>query len=113
MGKKFAQRQRERDLAYNRVVAQWASQLMLDAVTITLNDPEVMGKGVFGKKRLAERVLPAIIRRANQIHVGLERSDEAEYTRIKTDERIRDILGEYAASWYERYQDFPPDEVYK
>ena len=113
MGKKFAQRQRERDLAYNRVVAQWASQLMLDAVTITLNDPEVMGKGVFGKKRLAERVLPAIIRRANQIHVGLERSDEAEYTRSRTGGRIRESLGEYAASWYERYQEFPPDEVHK
>ena len=113
MGKKFAQRQRERDLAYNRVVAQWASQLMLDAVPITPNDPEAMRKRVSGKQRPAERVLPAIIRRANQIHVGLERSDEAEYTRIKTDERIRDILGEYAASWYERYKDFPPDEVRK
>ena len=108
MGKKFVQRQRARDLELNAIVSQWSSQIMLDAVTITLNNPAVMGKGVFGRQRLL-KLLPAICEAADETHKGLEKRDDASYTRQRTDERLKAILGDAALPWQRRYKDFPDD----
>ena len=113
MGKKFAQRQQRREELYGEVVAQWSTQIIKDAIVFALNEPAVMGKGVFGRGRLIGRIMPGIERYAAQIHVGLEKSPEAEYMRIKTDEGLRRILGDDAPGWAERYRYYPSDEVRK
>lgn len=36
----------------SEIVQRWTAQLCLDVMTLVLNDPEIMGKDVFGPQRL-------------------------------------------------------------
>lgn len=67
-------------------------QFMTDVVMITLNNPDVMGKDVFGEKRIADRVVPGMERIFDEYHGALEKGPEADYYQEKLDERLRKIL---------------------
>lgn len=59
MGKNgYLERRKARDTVMQDAIRQTYQQYMTDMLILTLNDPEVMGKDVFGYKRL-KRVLDA------------------------------------------------------
>lgn len=67
-------------------------QFMTDTLMLTLNDPEVMGKDVFGRERLKKVVL-AWGKMFDRYHGALERRDEADYYQEKLDQALERILG--------------------
>ena len=67
-------------------------QYMIDMFMVTLNDPDVMGKDVFGKERIV-RVIHAVERNFSQFEPALAKTDEADYYQEKLDERLAKILG--------------------
>lgn len=68
-------------------------QFMTDTLMLTLNDPKIMGKDVFGKKRI-EKVVYAWGKMYDQFHGALEKGVEAEYFQEKLDQALIRILGE-------------------
>ena len=53
MGKNgYLERRKARDTVMQDAIRQTYQQYMTDMLILTLNDPEVMGKDVFGYKRL-------------------------------------------------------------
>lgn len=104
MAKKNAyleKRNRERALA-TEIVQRWTAQLCLDVITIVLNDPEVMGKDVFGPQRL-QKVGEAFNAQYHNWVVGLSPDVTSSYVREKMDERLERIWGEGLKRWPERY----------
>ena len=84
------------------ITQRWTAQLCLDVMTIVLNDPEVMGKDVFGKQRL-RKIWNAFNDEYAMWAVGLSRNTEASYVRKKMDDRLKEIWGNEADGWQERY----------
>lgn len=84
------------------IIRDWMSQLCLDVMTLVLNDPEVMGKGVMGKGRL-QKIGEAFNRYYNECAVALSKDVEATHVQRKIDERLVQIWGEDFARWPERY----------
>lgn len=78
---------------YRQAEKETYIQFMTDTLIITLNDPEVMGKDVFGKKRI-EAVVRAWGKTYDKFHEALEKSKEADCVQDKLDERIRKVIGE-------------------
>ena len=68
-------------------------QYMADTLMFTLNDPEVMGKDVFGHARL-KKVLEAWGRYYDKFFDALTLSPEADYARAKMDEVLKRICGD-------------------
>lgn len=85
-----------------QVVEQWHGQFQDDIMTIVLADSTVMGKDTFG---------PVRIRRINQRRdelwhqycKALQEHPEADYLREDIDRRLKQILGDEAVPWHERY----------
>lgn len=95
------QREQERQAA-NEIVQRWTAQLCLDVMTIVLNDPEVMGKDVFGPQRL-HKIGEAFNREYREWIIGLSPDVKASYVREKMDERLKRIWGEEFEGWEHRY----------
>ena len=98
MGKKndFLARQKEKDRLLQEATRQTFVQYMTDTLILTLNDPEVMGKDVFGYVRL-KKVLDAWGKCYDQFFDALTKNDEADYARVKMDEAMKRICGEPGA----------------
>lgn len=77
-------------------------QQMADFMAIVLNDPKVMGKSVFGAKRL-EKVLAAMSNCFSTYKLAYSNHDEADYYRAKLDERLHKIYGDEAGTFLQRY----------
>lgn len=100
----FLERQRAERQAYIEVGIQMGRQQMLDMIFIVLNDPQIMGKSVLGKKRLL-KVVDGIGACLDQYEKAWQRHDEADYYRAKLDERLEKIFGEELhASFSKRYE---------
>ena len=78
-----AELQRKKALGYE-IVASWAAQLALNTIAMVLNDPEVMGSDTFGATRL-QRVCEGFNKLWPLSQKALEKSDEADYYRVKID----------------------------
>lgn len=78
--------------AYRQAEKDTYIQFMTDTLMLTLNDPEVMGKDVFGKERLKRLVL-AWGKTFDRYHGALEHCDEADYFQEKMDQALERILG--------------------
>lgn len=105
MGKKnaYLQKQKIKVDVYRQAEKDTYIQFMTDTLCLTLNDPNVMGKDVFGKKRL-QKVIKAWGEKYDKYHGALEKSDEADYHQIKLDEHLALIFGEDMDKFGERYQ---------
>lgn len=103
----YARKLRERKEAERALAAEivkaWTAQLCLDVMTIVLNDPEVMGKDVFGTQRL-KKVEQAFNEEFPKWVVGLTEDVKASYTREKMDERLVKIWGDEFQRWPQRYE---------
>lgn len=94
MGKNgFLERQKARDLANRKAARQTYEQYMTDMFIFALNDPEIMGKDVFGSARLA-KVLAGVGKYYDLFFDALTDSAEADYVREKMDEKMKRIVGE-------------------
>ena len=69
MGKKngYLQKQKATVDAYRQAEKETYIQFMTDTLILTLNDPEVMGKDVFGRERI-RRVVEAWGKKYDQYH---------------------------------------------
>lgn len=94
MGKNgLLERQRIERQAYFDAGLQMGRQQILDMMSVALNDPDVMGKDVFGKGRLLN-LLKAIGDNIDYFQKAWERHDETDYYRVKMDEHLAKIYGE-------------------
>lgn len=102
----------ERNKARNRVmddaIRQTYQQYMTDTLLLTLNDPEVMGKDVFGYARL-KKLLAAWGKKYDQYFDAMTKKPEADYFRQKPDDAIHAIVkdsGDFVP-FEERYEWLP------
>lgn len=98
----YLQRQQIRVDVYRQAEKDTVIQFMTDTLALTLNDPEVMGKDVFGKKRL-KKVIEAWGKKYDKYHGALEKGDEADYHQIKLDQHLEAIFGDDMQRFGERY----------
>lgn len=97
-------RQRQREQIIQEATRQTFVQYMTDMLILTLNDPSVMGKNVFGYGRI-KKILEAQGRYYDTFFEALTKSDEADYCREKIDETIKRICGkEEFVPFLERYE---------
>lgn len=96
---KQAEKQKQRDM----IVMSWSHQMCYDALTLVLNDPEVMGKDVFGRVRL-NRLCKALNAKIGEIMPGMSGAVNSSYIRAQVDRELKRICGEDFAPWEERYE---------
>ena len=91
----FLKRQKEERKTHDRILQdatrQTFVQYMTDTLLFTLNDPEVMGKDVFGYARL-KKILDAWGAKYDLYFDALTLKDEADYFRQKMDDTLRRIV---------------------
>ena len=101
---------RKKALGYE-IVSLWTAQLALDTIAMVLNDPEVMGSNTFGAARL-QRVCEGFNKLWPISQKALEKSDEAEYYRVKIDQAQARIFGPDYRRWHERYEYWDEHDTY-
>lgn len=69
------------------------AQQMFDMMCLVLNDPEIMGKDVFGAERL-KKVHDAMYERERTYHEAWMNNQESDYYQEKLDAALRRIFGE-------------------
>jgi hypothetical protein len=110
MGKRngYLARQKVRDGVLQDATRQTYQQYMTDTLILTLNDPEVMGKDVFGYKRL-KKVLEAWGKCYDRYFDALTKNPEADYAREKMDRLMQQICGDSGdfVPFEERYEWLP------
>lgn len=112
MGKNgFLERQRIANQTYFDAGLQMGRQQFLDMMCIALNDPNVMGKDVFGKERIL-RVVNAIGENIDYFQKAWERDDETDYYRFKMDEKMASFLGEELHESFEKRYPYCSDFDY-
>ena len=89
----YLARRKVRDGVLQDATRQTYQQYMTDTLILTLNDPEVMGKDVFGYKRL-KKVLEAWGKCYDKYFDALTKNPEADYAREKMDRLMRQICGD-------------------
>ena len=80
------------------------TQKMWDLIQIILHNPEVMGRDTFGRKRLA-KIYKELKVMVNEYHAAFTSDKEADYYQEKIDAQLREIWGDEAVTFYERYPD--------
>lgn len=94
MGKSgYLRRQKATVNVYRQAEKDTYIQFMTDTLILTLNDPEVMGKDVFGEKRI-KKVVTAWGKVFDRFHGALEKGDEQDFWQVKLDQCLKDVLGE-------------------
>lgn len=99
----YIRRRDARVNAYREAEQDTTIQFMTDTLMLTLNDPEIMGKDVFGAKRLAI-VIEGWGKKWDLFHGALELGDEREYFQEKLDQVLRKIVGDKLVPFNERYE---------
>lgn len=79
--------------AFFRAGEQTGRQVVLDMMVLTLRDPEIMGKDIFGKDRLL-KVVKGIERYMDVFDQAFQATDETDYYRTKLDAALADAFGE-------------------
>lgn len=96
---KKAEYQKQRDM----IIMAWSHQMVYDALTLVLNDKEVMGKDVFGKQRL-QKLCAALNAKITEILPGMSGAVNASHIRYQVDRELQKICGDDFAPWEERYE---------
>lgn len=101
----YLERKKQLQVARDTVVMQWSHQMVYDALTLVLNDKDVMGKDVFGKDRL-NRLCKALNTKISEIMPGMSNRVNASYVRAQVDRELQRICGEDFEPWEQRYPDW-------
>ena len=80
------------------------TQRMADLMALALNDPEVMGKGVFGVDRI-KKVYAKIQELQHDLSKAWLKCDEQDYHQARLDRELRRIFGSDFIPFAERYPD--------
>lgn len=86
-----------------RRVARGVDKFVIKTASPSLNDPDVMGKDVFGAQRIA-KIVDAMGKKFDPYHGALEDIPEADYFQEMLDRRLRPIAGERFAPFADRYK---------
>lgn len=94
MGKRsgYLAKQKARNTVLQDATRETYEQFMTDTLILTLNNPDVMGKDVFGHKRL-KKVLEAWGRCYDVYFDALTNRPEADYVRQRMDDAMKKICG--------------------
>ena len=98
----YLERQRQRDQAFLDAGERMGIQKMWDYMQIALRDPEIMGKDVFGRKRL-EKLFNKSKELADYFHTAFTDDKEADLVQRDMDAALREIWGEDLSEFYDRY----------
>ena len=98
----YQAKQNAKLLTFRQAEKETYIQFMTDTLVMTLNDPEVMEKDVFGRTRI-KRVLEGWGKKYDQYCGALYPGDDADYLQIKLDERLKQILKEDFEEFGKRY----------
>jgi len=108
----YLARREARDIAVQRATRQTFQQYMTDMFVMTPNDPEIMGKDVFGYERI-DRIMKGVGKKYDYFFDALTKSPEADYCRAKIDEVIRRIMrGNPEFKPFEQRYDYLPEIRY-
>lgn len=107
----YLEKQRIMQKAYFDAGLQSGRQQILDMMCISLNDPDIMGKDVFGKDRLL-KVVKAIGDNIDYYQKAWERDDETDYYRAKLDNLLAKIYGKGMHDTFDQRYEFCPDYDY-
>lgn len=102
MGNAYLEKQRQRDQAMLDAGEQMGLQKMWDYIQIALRDPQIMGKDVFGRKRL-EALYKKCSQLADRYHAAFTDDVEADHRQEEMDKLLGEIWGEDLSPFYERY----------
>ena len=104
MGSKneFLRKRNERDQSFFDAGERIGLQKMWDYMLIALRDPEIMGKDVFGRKRM-EKLYQASKDLADRYNLAFTKDKEADTRQEEMDARLREIWGDDLSTFYERY----------
>lgn len=96
----------EREAAFS-LAANWFRQMVWDAIQIELHQ-----KYGWGADRL-NRLNDGASEWMAFIMAGFEKRQDADYHRAKVDEALREIYGDKAVPWAERYEGWEENSVMK
>lgn len=98
----FLRKRDERDQAFFDAGERIGLQKMWDFMQIALRDPDVMGKDVFGRKRM-EKLFKASKALADRYHLAFTKDKEADARQEEMDALLKEIWGEDLCKFYDRY----------
>ena len=98
----YLEKQRKVQQGFLDTGEEMGIQKICDYLHIALRDPEVMGKDVFGRKRL-EKLFKKLNELANYYHTAFTDDKEADLVQRDMDASLREIWGDDLNTFYERY----------
>lgn len=107
----FAEQIEERRRLAQQATRETYTQYLTDTLIMTLNDPEVMGKDVFGEARI-RKILAAWGKKYDEYFDALTKSAEADYYREKMDAHIKAICKSGDFVPFEKRYDWLPEITY-
>lgn len=105
----YLEKRRVRDDILQDATRNTFEQFTWDCLCIVLNDKEVMGKDVFGRKRI-KKIHTAWTAVYKKYIKALLKSDETDAYRVLLDQQLERILREHYAPFEERYYWLPVTE---
>ena len=97
---------------YLDIGIRYGRQQILDMLSLVLNDPKIMKKDTFGKKRLI-KIVEGIGNCIDEYQPAWERKDETDYYRAKLDASLANIYGEELHDSFDKRYEFSPEYDYK
>lgn len=98
----FLERQRKREQDVFDAGMRIGIQQCWDFLQLTLRDPEIMGRDLFGRSRL-EKVYTGIKLRMDHFHPAFTQDKEADVSQEELDRCLGEIWGKDLSPFYERY----------
>lgn len=92
MGNSFLEKQKQLQQKCFEAGCEITAQQFFDYLCIVLNDPDVMGKDVFGANRL-NKIHEALKKTDKYFSEAFVNSEESDYYQEKLDEALRGIFG--------------------
>lgn len=109
----YLDRRKVREQTLLDAARQTYQQYMTDTLIMTLNDPDIMGKDVFGYTRL-KRVLEGWGKKYDEYFDALTDNPEADYARVKMDLVMKHICGDNGDfKPFEKRYDWLPEISYE
>ena len=94
-----------------RAGEQTGRQVIIDMMVLTLRDPEIMGKDIFGKDRLL-KVVKGIEHYMDVFDQAFQATDETDYYRAKLDAALAEAFGEGMHNTFLQRYEFAPEFDY-
>lgn len=107
----FLAKQRAIQQGFFRAGEQTGRQVVLDMMVLSLRDPEIMGKDIFGKDRLM-RVVKGIEKYMDKFDQAFQATDETDYYRAKLDAALAEAFGEGMHDTFSKRYEYCSDYDY-